>query len=51
MRSKLYRTLQTVSQYALVELMKGKHGTPVPQVTYDQGELDISLTSSRQQIA
>ena len=45
-KSNLSRTLKTMSRYGLVELKKGRRGTLVPRVPYDQVRLDVSLTSS-----
>ena len=42
--SNLSRTLKTMSQYGIVELRRGKGGTLVPSVPYDQVRLDVSLT-------
>ena len=50
-KSNLSRTLKTMSQYGLVELKAGKRGTLVPRVPYDQVRLDVSLTSTRRQVA
>ena len=50
-KSNLSRTLKTMSQYGLVELSEGEHGTVVPRVAYDQVRLDVSLTSSPRRVA
>ena len=45
-KSNLSRTLKTMAQYGLVELKAGERGKLIPQVTYDQVRLDVSLTSA-----
>ncbi|MDE0108883.1 MAG: helix-turn-helix domain-containing protein [Bryobacterales bacterium] len=45
-KSNLSRTLKTMSRYGLVELEKGRRGTLVPRVSYNQVRLDVSLTAS-----
>ena len=45
-KSNLSRTLKTMSQYGLVELERGAHGTLVPRVPYDQVRLDVALTGA-----
>ena len=50
-KSNLSRTLKTMSRYGLVELNAGKRGTLVPRVPYDQVRLEVSLTSTSQQVA
>jgi len=43
-KSNLSRTLKTMSRYGLVELTRGKRGTLVPRVPYDQVRLDVLFT-------
>ncbi|MDE0373428.1 MAG: MarR family transcriptional regulator [Rhodospirillales bacterium] len=45
-KSNLSRTLKTMSRYGLVELKKGRRGSLVPRVPYDQVRLDVALTSA-----
>lgn len=45
-KSNLLRTLKTMSRYGLVELKKGRRGTLVLRVPYDQVRLDVALTSA-----
>ena len=46
-KSSLSRTLKTMSQYGFVELKKGRRGTLVPRVRYDQVSLHVSLLTER----
>ena len=50
-KSNLSRTLKTMSRYGLVELKEGKRGRVIPRVRYSQVRLDVSFTSSPQQVA
>lgn len=43
-KSNLSRTLKTMSGYGLIELERGERGTIVPQVPYDQLNINIQLT-------
>ena len=50
-KSNLSRTLKTMSRYGLVELKEGQRGRVIPRVRYGQVRLDVSFTSSPQQVA
>ena len=49
-KSNLSRTLKTMSRYGLVELKEGQRGKLIPRVRYDQVSLDVSFTSTPQQV-
>lgn len=42
-KSNLSRTLKTMSSYGLIRLVKGERGTIIPQVPYDQLNINIRL--------
>ena len=44
-RSRISRTLMTMTQYGLVEFQVGEQGRLIPQVAYDQVRLEVSLTA------
>ena len=50
-KSNLSRTLRTMSRCGLVQLTEGERGTLMPEVSYDQVRLVVSLTSNPRQIA
>ena len=45
-RSRISRTLMTMTQYGLVEFRPGERGRLVPRLAYDQVRLEVSLTSA-----
>ena len=46
-KSNLSRTLKTMENYGLVQLVRGERGRITPRVIYDRVELDLPLTASR----
>ncbi len=46
-KSNLSRTLRTMENYGLVQLVRGDRGRVTPKVIYDRVELDLPLTASR----
>ena len=49
-KSNLSRTLKIMSRYGLVELKTGQHGTLIPRIRYDRVSLEVSFTSTPQQL-
>ena len=45
-RSRISRTLMTMTQYGLVEFRVGTRGRLIPRVVYDHVRLEVSLTSA-----
>ena len=50
-KSNLSGTLKIMSRYGLVELKTGQRGALIPRIRYDRVSLEVSFTSTPQQLA